>query len=288
MEAFPLPRPPAPGQPPAKLELNFNRMPTAKQRCKEIRDAHYPYEERPAEVFQRRIVSLGGPDAVLVEIGCGRAAGLSKLMAPHFGTVYGVDPEITAPVQEGNVHLRHGFAEHLELPDQCADVVVSVDVLEHLADPVKTFFEFARVLRPGGRILAMTPNILHPPLLLARPLSHGMRQYLNQRVTGTKSEDTFPTFYRANTAGALRQSAARAGLSVKSIEHISNHPQYLMFSRVCYRIGIAVERNILNTKPFAFLRQYVLADFEKPNAGKKKSPASGELKQDSSVAATDA
>ena len=189
-----------------------------------------------------------------------------RTAAPHFLAAYGVDPEIAAPIREGNIHLVKGIAEQLELPDESADLVVTMDVLEHLSDPVKAFTEFARVLRPGGRILSLTPNFLHPPLLLAWPLPHAARQFLNHRATGTQYEDTFPTFYRANTAGALKRSADRAGLKVNSIEHLSNHPQYLMFSRVCYRIGIAVERNVLDTKAFAFLRHYLMADFEKNRA----------------------
>lgn len=247
-------------------------MPTAKQRCKDIRDRFYPFEGRPAEILWRRILSLADPDAVVIEVGCGREPGLLRRAVSHFGSAYGFDPEFSAPLQEGRIHLARGFAEHLSLPDESADLIITVDVLEHLAEPVKAFSEFARVLRSRGRILSLTPNILHPPLLLARPLPHWMRRYLNKRATGTESEDTFPTFYRANTVGALRHVGQNSGLSVVSIEHISNHPQYLMFSRLCYRAGIAIERNILNTRPFAFLRHYILSEFEKPETTSKVFP----------------
>lgn len=258
-------------------------MMSPKQRCKDIRDRFYPVEGRLAEVFWRRILSLGGPDAVIIEVGCGREPGLLRRAAPHFRAAYGFDPEVSSALQEGRIRLAPGFAEHLDLPDESADLVVTVDVLEHLAEPVKAFSEFARVLRPGGRILSLTPNILHPPLLLARPLPHWARRYLNKRATGTDSEDTFPTFYRANTVGALRRVGQSAGLSIVSVEHISNHPQYLMFSRFCYRVGIAIERKILNTKPFAFLRHYILAEFEKPEISSKACSGQTGLNMDSAV-----
>lgn len=256
---------------------------TPKERCQDIRNRFYPVEGRPGEIFWRRIFSLGGPDAVIIEVGCGREPGLLRRAAPYFRAAYGFDPEISSAFQEGQIHLAPGFAEHLDLPDESANLIVTVDVLEHLAEPVKAFSEFARVLRPRGRILSLTPNILHPPLSLARPLPHWTRRYLNKRATGTDSEDTFPTFYKANTVGALRHVGQSAGLSVVSIEHISNHPQYLMFSRLCYRIGIAIERNILNTKPFAFLRHYILAEFEKPESGSKVFPGQTGPNIDSAV-----
>jgi SAM-dependent methyltransferase len=48
----------------------------------------------------------------------------------------------------------------LTLPDQCIDVAYSVEVLEHLEDQFLFFREVHRVLRPGGRFILTTPNVL--------------------------------------------------------------------------------------------------------------------------------
>ena len=37
------------------------------------------------------------------------------------------------------------------------DLIVSVDVLEHLSDPLKTFRDFNELLRPGGYMIHSTP-----------------------------------------------------------------------------------------------------------------------------------
>jgi len=236
---------------------------TPKERCKDIRDRFYPMSERPAEVFLRRLKALGGPDRSLLEMGCGRSAGFLRTLSGSYGTLYGFDPEVPAPLQEGNLRLAPGFAEKIDLKDESVDVLISIDVVEHLADPKKAFQEFMRVLRPGGRILAITPNKSHPPLFAARMLSHGVRQKINGLVTGTEDEDTFPTFYRLNTVPSFHRLAEELGLKVVSAEYISNHPQYLMFSRLCYRMGVMAERNLLTLPAFAPLRQYILADLEK-------------------------
>lgn len=239
-------------------------MPTPKERCQDIRDRFYPYDDRPGEFFFRRVSALGGPDSDLVEVGCGREPGFLRRVAPAFRLLYGFDPEITAPAQENGIRLAPGFAEHLDLGDRSVNVVTSANVVEHLPDPCRAFTEFKRVLRPGGRILVHTPNMLHPPLLLARPLPHRARQYLNRLTTGTRSEDTFPTFYRANTLSTIHRLARDLGLKVVSLQYVSNHPQYLMFSRFCYRVGVTIERSLLNTRALAFLRQYIFAELEKP------------------------
>jgi ubiquinone/menaquinone biosynthesis C-methylase UbiE len=248
---------------------------TPKQKCKDIRDRFYPVDERPSEILLSRVLKLGGADKDLVEVGCGRVPHFLRYTTSSYRFVYGVDPEVAEPFQEGNLRVAKGFAETLDLPDESVDVLVSTDVVEHLSDPRKALAESMRVLRPGGKILVITPNKNHPPLFAARLLSHGLRQKINGFVTGTKDEDTFPTFYRLNSVPDVKRLAHEMGLKVVAAEYLSNHPQYLMFSRVCYRVGITLERGLLNKRPLAFLRQYIFAELEKPKsveANAKKQP----------------
>jgi SAM-dependent methyltransferase len=239
---------------------------TPKEKCKDIRDRFYPMDGRPAQIIFSRVIKLGGYERDLLEVGCGRESNFLREAAAHYRLLYGFDPEIAAQVQEGKIRFAPGFAEHLDLKDESVDVLTSIDVVEHLPDPRKAFSEFMRVLRPGGRILVITPNKSHPPLFGARMLSHGMRQKINGFVTGTKDEDTFPTFYRLNNVSAFKRLANDLGLKVITAEYLSNHPQYLMFSRVAYRIGVAFERTLLRTRPLAFLRQYIFAELQKPES----------------------
>jgi ubiquinone/menaquinone biosynthesis C-methylase UbiE len=52
----------------------------------------------------------------------------------------------------------HGSCEELDaIPDQTADLILNIEVLEHVVDARKTVGEFARVLKPGGVILVTTP-----------------------------------------------------------------------------------------------------------------------------------
>lgn len=49
------------------------------------------------------------------------------------------------------------------LPDNQFDVIVSIEVLEHIENHVRFISELMRVLKPGGTIILTTPNILSLP-----------------------------------------------------------------------------------------------------------------------------
>lgn len=51
------------------------------------------------------------------------------------------------------------LAEPLPWADASFDVIVCLETLEHLPGPRHTLREFARVLRPGGRLVISTPNV---------------------------------------------------------------------------------------------------------------------------------
>jgi ubiquinone/menaquinone biosynthesis C-methylase UbiE len=56
--------------------------------------------------------------------------------------------------------LVRGSVLEIPLPDHSVDMVMSTQVIEHIADHEKAAAEFDRVLRPGGHAIITTP---HPP-----------------------------------------------------------------------------------------------------------------------------
>lgn len=63
-----------------------------------------------------------------------------------------------APLGQMVGHLRNEDAQALTFEDGCFDVLVSLDVLEHVDDPQQVLAEAARVLRVGGLLLFTTPT----------------------------------------------------------------------------------------------------------------------------------
>jgi len=57
-----------------------------------------------------------------------------------------------------NIQLMLGDAECIELPDSFVDVVLALDILEHLDYPNKCLVEIKRVLKPGGKLILSVPH----------------------------------------------------------------------------------------------------------------------------------
>jgi SAM-dependent methyltransferase len=104
------------------------------------------------------------PGEAVVDLGSG--AGLDVFLAADrvgpTGRAIGVDmtPEMIAKargnaarLEARNVEFRLGEIEHLPLPDDGADVVISNCVINLLPDKRPAFAEAFRVLRPGGRMV---------------------------------------------------------------------------------------------------------------------------------------
>ncbi len=60
-----------------------------------------------------------------------------------------------------------GFFDQLDLPDAGFDVIASIEVLEHVLNPLEFLERVHRKLRPGGMTFLTTPNVYsphyHPP-----------------------------------------------------------------------------------------------------------------------------
>jgi 2-polyprenyl-6-hydroxyphenyl methylase / 3-demethylubiquinone-9 3-methyltransferase len=95
-----------------------------------------------------------GPDAVLIDLGCG-----GGLMGPQVaGLGYrhiGVDTGRTALAiaREHGVTPVQASALAVPMPDGCADVVLACEILEHVEDDVAVLAECARLLKPGGTLV---------------------------------------------------------------------------------------------------------------------------------------
>jgi ubiquinone/menaquinone biosynthesis C-methylase UbiE len=59
-----------------------------------------------------------------------------------------------------NATLIQGSVLEIPLPDQCVDVVMSTQVIEHILDHERVAAEFNRILKPGGHGIITVP---HPP-----------------------------------------------------------------------------------------------------------------------------
>lgn len=108
-----------------------------------------------------------------LDVGCG-AGHLSFAMAPHAGAVIACDlsPEMLAAVDAeahrrglANLSTRQAAAESLPFADGEFDLVCTRFSAHHWADLPRGLAEMRRVLRPGGRLIAIDIVAPAAPLL---------------------------------------------------------------------------------------------------------------------------
>lgn len=108
----------------------------------------------------RALLRYRRPQARLLEIGAGHGGFVRLARLAGFDAV-GIEmsPTIVERARRTfDVDMRLGPLESAGFADAAFDIVVSFDVLEHLAQPEATLHEIRRVLSPDGLLLAQTPD----------------------------------------------------------------------------------------------------------------------------------
>jgi SAM-dependent methyltransferase len=152
--------------------------------------AQYERGKRRERELLERHLGLDGGDAL--SVGCGWHPGRHLLPRPAWRLVAAdIDPErprhavATGEADEG----LHGAAGELDmLADGSFDVVLHRLVLHHVAyaAPLEpSLAEARRLLRPGGALVAIEPNVLHP---VGAALAVANRAGLGVRVHGTPDD----------------------------------------------------------------------------------------------------
>lgn len=101
----------------------------------------------------------------VLDAGCGVGMYVKALL-PYADQVYGIEIEdehleIAAHTVPA-AYLQAAAAEALPYADNQFDLILSHEVLEHVADDRQAIAEMVRVLRPGGRAVIFVPNRLYP------------------------------------------------------------------------------------------------------------------------------
>lgn len=130
----------------------------------------------------------------------------AELLAPHARSIVCLDSSARV-VQAAskrlhgfrNVEVIQGDMQALELDDQRFDLVLMLHALTYAENPAKAVAEAARVLRPGGRLLAVTLG-QHDHRTAVQPFDHRNLGFLTEQ---------------------LGEFAAAAGLEVISCQQIS-------------------------------------------------------------------
>ena len=114
----------------------------------------------------------------------------------------------------------------LPFDDASFDLVYANFVVEHLQYPERTFAEWRRVLRPGGRLVLLTSNRGSPVMAVADAVPERLRLFVKRRGAGAVDRDVYPTAYLVNTPAQLARLAASTGFEAVSVEYVATLHRY--------------------------------------------------------------
>jgi SAM-dependent methyltransferase len=193
--------------------------------------------------YQRWIAELLQPGSRILDLGCGRGGIVERLRDQ--GRWVGIDPDLLSLTEHRVPDLARGCADSTALPfaSNAFDLVAASWVLEHLPSPLPVFREIARVLRPHGAFVFLTPNAEHPIPRLSLWLSklQESQSRLVIMVYGRRPEDTFPVTYQANTLRDIGRLAAQAGLRPARVSLIDD-PCYFAWDDATFKAAVGLEQ----------------------------------------------
>lgn len=163
-----------------------------------------------------------------LDVGCGvglYALWLAEAVGPG-GHVVGVEPSaerveaaralVGHALPASRLEFRRGDATSLDAPDATFDWVWCGDVLHHVQETARALREFARVLRPGGRVVVKESQLLHGLFLPGHPgLERRLRQAEMEWSRHEGGEFSFEE-RRQQTPASLRAAGLR-------VERFSTH-----------------------------------------------------------------
>ena len=179
----------------------------------------------------------------ILEVGCGTGATLAYLKNNGYcNHTYGIElfPEAMKVAKKRLDYTYEGNIESMQfsLQESSFDVILCLDVLEHLVSPDKVVSYLHKLLVPGGIIIASIPNIRHISVLFPLVFK-GEWNYENSGIL----DKTHLRFFVKNTAIELMESS---GLKLEEVISISGP-----------RGNIATLLSLFILKPF-FEIQYLI------------------------------
>jgi ubiquinone/menaquinone biosynthesis C-methylase UbiE len=168
----------------------------------------FPIEEPPMKALIETL-----PPGTILDAACGTGR-YSTVLADRGHDVIGVDQSAAmlgiARTKLPSADFREGDLTALPLPGRSVDAVVCALALVHIPDLARALSEFARVLRPGGRLII---SDVHPFLVMLGWQAQFPAQH------GRDREDPQRGFMRlhCHLASEYTSAASAAGLRLRSL-----------------------------------------------------------------------
>jgi SAM-dependent methyltransferase len=225
-------------------EYNQDMLPLDRQNhWRELYRRDHPGWRPSTEVFAELVRENIKPRDFILDLGCGRG-GLVEQLDFDTPIIMGADPDIRSLREHRVPALPRVVATSERLPfvDGSFDLIYAAWLLEHVANPDRTWSEIHRLLKPDGVFIFLTPNVRHPLIWLNLVVGRFafVQGRLVSRLYNRAETDTFPTTYRSNSPETTHALALAAGLRMEKLMLIPD-PTYLAFSSLLYRLATGID-----------------------------------------------
>jgi 2-polyprenyl-3-methyl-5-hydroxy-6-metoxy-1,4-benzoquinol methylase len=164
----------------------------------------------------------------IMEVGCGDGSTLNYLKTNSFcNFTHGVEifPDAAKIACSRVDKLYQSNIEAMDLPIETSslDLILCLDVLEHLVNPVKVVEYLHKLLIPNGLLIASIPNVRH--YTVVTPLIfQGKWEYQDEGVLDNTHLRFFvkDTAIKLMTSSGLELEEVKSNLSIKPIAKILN------------------------------------------------------------------
>ncbi|HEX8054566.1 MAG TPA: class I SAM-dependent methyltransferase [Thermoleophilaceae bacterium] len=124
------------------------------------KERHY----QPESVLEELILEGVTSTTAVLDVGCGSGNSYAGELNRRAASYVGVDVSANAVEAARGLGLDArtiDAAASLPFEDESFDLVVCIEVMEHLFAPHEAAAEIRRVLKPGGRLVCSTPNVAY-------------------------------------------------------------------------------------------------------------------------------
>lgn len=246
------------------FQLASRALLTRQKKSWRIIGDHCTEEKGRRQLFFECIYPLLGEKVALLDAGCGKGRGTVTDYKDHVRCAVGLDLGYEDLKQNQKVHACvQGDVHQLPFKDMAFDVVVSQWCIEHLMTPGVFFAEVGRVLKFGGHFVFATPNLYNYITVLARLTPLGVHKFFNRVLLHVSGEDTFRTYYRANTITRLDRQLSVVGLRRLHLSLYEEPPWLWTFSPIMCRLALRYRDAIMRSRRLLRLCGIIMATYRK-------------------------
>lgn len=229
-----------------------------------LRDKYYRDEDHPYRIFERRVSEVLRPEQVLLDAGCGRSAPVLQHFRGKVRELIGIDLVPFECSPPGGMTLLNRDLTRTGLLGESIDTIMSRSVMEHISDPVATYSEMNRILRPCGHFVFLTANLWDYSSIISKLVPNRLHPKIVAIAEGRQEGDVFPVQYKTNTRSAIVRLARATGFEIVSLEYLSQYPNYFLFNGLLFLFAMGYEKLLQRIRPLHFLKGWILVTLRKP------------------------